>query len=168
MRPYSAGAENPTLKKQSTLQSVYVVTSQLGFEALLHQCPIVCFGVPFYSGWGLTDDRTPCQRRQQQHSIEGLFAAACLKYTRYIDPETGSPCKLEALIELIALQRQYQTAQVDTLYALGFSLWKRAFIRQFVGGMARQLVFVRKPETLKKLLSRAPGTKGLLIWGPFH
>jgi capsular polysaccharide export protein len=41
------------------MQKVYVVTSQYGFEALLAGKPVVCFGQPWYAGWGLTDDRHP-------------------------------------------------------------------------------------------------------------
>lgn len=36
------------------IDSVYVVTSQLGFEALLAGKQVHCFGLPFYAGWGLT------------------------------------------------------------------------------------------------------------------
>ena len=33
-------------------RAVYVVTSQMGFEALLWGRPVHCFGMPFYGGWG--------------------------------------------------------------------------------------------------------------------
>ena len=42
-------------------EAIYVVTSQMGFEALLWGRPVHCFGMPFYAGWGLTHDR--CRRR---------------------------------------------------------------------------------------------------------
>ncbi len=44
---------------------VYTVSSQFGFEALLAGCKVTCFGVPFYAGWGLTDDRVPCPAAAQ-------------------------------------------------------------------------------------------------------
>ncbi len=141
---------------------VYVVTSQLGFEALWHRKEVICFGVPFYSGWGLTDDRIKCSRRKQAHTIESLFAAACLKYTRYIDPETGERCELEDIIELIALQRSYQKNEVDTLYAVGFSLWKRAFLKDFVGDLARSVRFI---GSCKKVTDVGKPGDGVLIWG---
>ncbi len=144
---------------------VYVVTSQLGFEALWHGKTVVCFGVPFYSGWGLTDDRVPCHRRQIKHTIESLFAAACLLYSRYIDPETGQPCELEDIIELIALQRPYQQQEVNTLYLVGFSLWKRAFLKTFLGGIAQSFRFVSTPRKASRL---AVSGDGILIWGAKH
>ncbi len=143
-------------------EKVYVVTSQLGFEALWHKKEVVCFGVPFYSGWGLTDDRIPCPRRTQKHTIESLFAAACLKYTRYINPETHERCELEDVLDLIILQRQYQKQQVKTLYAIGFSLWKRAFINRFTQGLAERVIFLRNHKALNKRLT---SEDGVLVWG---
>src|SRR3546814_17577870 len=35
------------------MDHVYVVTSQMGFEALLHGVPVTCFGMPWYAGWGV-------------------------------------------------------------------------------------------------------------------
>lgn len=141
---------------------VYVVTSQLGFEALWHGKEVICFGVPFYSGWSLTDDRVPCHRRKQQHTIESLFAAACLKYTRYIDPETSERCELEDVLELIALQRQFQRREVTNLYAVGFSIWKRAFMATFIGDSAKKVSFV---DSVKAALNKAVSGDGILIWG---
>ena len=141
---------------------VYVVTSQLGFEALWYGKEVVCFGVPFYSGWSLTDDRIPCRRRQKVHTVESLFAAACLKYTRYIDPETGERCELEDVVDLIALQRHYQQQEVDTLYLVGFSLWKKAFLKSFLGGLARTIRFVKSSSKASRL---AKAGDGVLIWG---
>ncbi|MET4696587.1 capsular polysaccharide biosynthesis protein [Endozoicomonas lisbonensis] len=141
---------------------VYVVTSQLGFEALWYGKEVVCFGVPFYSGWSLTDDRIGCPRRTVKHTVESLFAAACLKYTRYIDPESVERCELEDIVDLVALQRQYQTQEVSTLYAVDFSLWKRAFLHCFIGGRAGRIQFVRSTE---KALETAIDGDGILLWG---
>jgi capsular polysaccharide export protein len=58
------------------MDRVYVVTSHMGFEALLHGVPVVCFGVPWYAGWGCTDDRIVCARRQRARSVDELFSAA--------------------------------------------------------------------------------------------
>ena len=143
-------------------EKVYVVTSQLGFEALWHKKEVVCFGAPFYSNWGLTDDRVVVDRRRQVHTLESLFAAACLKYTRYIDPETGKRCELEDVIELIALQRRYQQQEVNTLYLVGFSLWKRAFLKHFLTGLANDYKYVKSASKASRL---AGVGDGILIWG---
>ena len=145
-----------------SVDKVYVVTSQLGFEALWHRKPVVCFGMPFYAGWSLTDDRVACPCRTQKHTVESLFAAACLLYTRYIDPETFERCELEDVLDLIIVQKQYQQQEVETLYLVGFSLWKRAFMKTFLYGVAKAFRFVGSAAKASRLAK--PGD-GILIWG---
>jgi capsular polysaccharide export protein len=69
---------------------VAVMTSQMGFEALLHGKPVTCFGVPFYAGWGLTDDRCPTPERRTERSLEALVWGACAAAPRYVAPRTGA------------------------------------------------------------------------------
>jgi capsular polysaccharide export protein len=87
------------------VDKVYVATSQLGFEALMLDKPVSCFGAPFYSGWGLTEDRLRVVRRQRRRSVSELFVAAYLRYPRYIDPDTGRRCELEDTIRYLAARR---------------------------------------------------------------
>jgi capsular polysaccharide export protein len=49
-------------------RAVYTVSSQLGFEAILAGHRPVTFGVPFYAGWGLTDDRRPVPARRGRNA----------------------------------------------------------------------------------------------------
>lgn len=68
------------------MDRVYTVTSTMGFEALLAGRQVTCFGIPWYAGWGVTDDRQSCGRRRRSRSINELFAAAYFHYTTYINP----------------------------------------------------------------------------------
>lgn len=65
---------------------VYTKTSGMGFEALLVGCECVCFGMPFYAGWGITDDRSLFVRREKKLTIEEVFAGAYILYTKYYNP----------------------------------------------------------------------------------
>ncbi|MED7820124.1 MULTISPECIES: capsular polysaccharide export protein, LipB/KpsS family [unclassified Francisella] len=65
---------------------VYTKTSGMGFEALLVGCECICFGMPFYAGWGVTDDRITGDRRKRKLSVEEIFAASYILYTRYYNP----------------------------------------------------------------------------------
>lgn len=87
------------------VNEVYVVTSQLGFEALLAGKRVHCFGMPFYAGWGLTQDYHICERRSVERSLESVFYAAYISYCRFIDPESGQRCEIEDTIRLLAHQR---------------------------------------------------------------
>jgi len=84
---------------------VYTKTSQMGFEALLLGKKCICFGVPFYSGWGITDDRVKCSRRDKVRSVEEVFAAAYILYTRYYNPYMKRPSDILDTIYEITKQR---------------------------------------------------------------
>jgi len=115
--------------------AVYVVTSQVGFEALLWGRPVRCFGMPFYGGWGLTDDRLPAPPwRRGGADLEQLVHGALVGYSRYRDPVRGSACTPERLIEHLALQRRHLLAVPSDLVAYGFRRWKRPVLRRFLRG----------------------------------
>ena len=82
---------------------VHVLTSLVGFEALIRGKSVTTHGVPFYAGWGLTTDLGPVPaRRNAERSLTELIAATLLLYPRYLDPLTGLPCPPEVLIERLA------------------------------------------------------------------
>lgn len=84
---------------------VYVATSNAGLEALIHGVPVTCFGMPFYAGWGLTDDRQSCARRVARPSLPQVIAAAYLKYCRYVDPLTGRRTDALTIARHVALAK---------------------------------------------------------------
>lgn len=92
------------------MNKVYVVTSTMGFEALLCGKPVVCFGVPWYAGWGVTDDRvkdsSAWARRTKKRTVDELFGAAYLHYTRYLNPFTHERGSILDVIEWLILQKQ--------------------------------------------------------------
>ena len=83
-------------------QAVFTVTSMLGFEALLAERPVHTFGMPFYAGWGLTEDAQRLTRRTARPSIDALFAAAYLRYPVYYDPENDQLTSFEATLPRLA------------------------------------------------------------------
>jgi capsule polysaccharide export protein KpsC/LpsZ len=92
----------PLANAFETIDHVYTMTSLAGMEALLRKIKVTCLGSPFYSGWGLTDDRQANERRKRKLSLEELFAIAYLKYPRYFDPETGSVINFKKVVESIS------------------------------------------------------------------
>lgn len=97
---------------------VYTKTSQMGFEALLVGCECICFGMPFYAGWGLTDDRSICKRRTSKRSIEEVFAAAYILYTRYYNPYKKRPSDIFDTIDEIILQKKKLVVKNKTVKKL--------------------------------------------------
>lgn len=95
------------------VEDVYVMTSQLGFDALLHGHAVHCFGKPFYAGWSLTNDRVHEPRRNVTRTIEELVIAALILYPRYVDVRTGSRCEVETVVSNIAALRVAASAAVE-------------------------------------------------------
>lgn len=87
------------------VDKVYCVTTQMGFEALMCGKQVTCFGMPFYGGWGLTEDRVRCDRRTKRRSLEEVFHFAYIEYARYMNPETGKLCEIEAAIDYLVKKR---------------------------------------------------------------
>ncbi|MCA1026847.1 MULTISPECIES: capsular polysaccharide export protein, LipB/KpsS family [Cytobacillus] len=88
-----------------TVDHVYTITSLSGFEALMRGIPVTTVGAPFYSNWGLTDDRQMVARRRRQRTLVEVFAAAYLLYPKYMNPNTKEPITLEETIQLINEER---------------------------------------------------------------
>ncbi len=85
------------------VDEVHVITSLAGFEALLRDKPVYCYGQPFYAGWGLTQDRHPHPRRTRPRSLQELIAASLILYPRYVSRQTHQQISPEAALdELIA------------------------------------------------------------------
>ena len=83
--------------------AVWTITSLMGFEGLLRGKAVTCLGMPFYAGWGLTNDIGPkCARRTKTVSLGGLIHAALIDYPRYIDPKSGLPTTPELVVERLA------------------------------------------------------------------
>ncbi|HDR2511230.1 TPA: beta-3-deoxy-D-manno-oct-2-ulosonic acid transferase, partial [Enterobacter roggenkampii] len=62
----------PLSQSLETIDHVYTISSLAGFEALIRGIYVTTLGCPFYSGWGLTDDRQENSRRQRNLSIDEL------------------------------------------------------------------------------------------------
>ena len=87
---------------------VHTITSGAGLDALLRGKKVVTYGLPFYAGWGLTQDHHACPRRTRTLTINELVAGALILYPRYISPQTGAFCEVEqVLTELKAMQERY-------------------------------------------------------------
>lgn len=90
------------------VDEVYTGTSQLGFEAALAGKKVVCYGLPFYAGWGFTEDRLPSTTRTVRRSLEEVFFCAYVLYTNYVDPQNRCRCSLERAMEyLVELRSEY-------------------------------------------------------------
>jgi capsular polysaccharide export protein len=154
------------------MDRVYVVTSTMGFEALLVGKPVTCFGVPWYAGWGVTDDRcahSPAwARRTSKRTVEELFAAAYIHYTRYLNPVTNQRGNILDVINWLVRQKEMATLmhgeqRQGRVLGIGFRRWKAANLKPILG-LHRELVqFGPNASDIKKLSPQLGET--LVCWG---
>ncbi|ARR04615.1 MULTISPECIES: capsular polysaccharide biosynthesis protein [Campylobacter] len=149
------------------INKVYTKTSGMGFEALMCGCECVCFGMPFYAGWGLSDDRVQApSRRNRTLSIEELFAGAYILYAKYIDAYTGQNTTLKRVLPQINTLKNARLNECKKQkFLFGFSVWKRKFMKPFLGENLNYIsVFNKNP--LKSALKAGLDTNSLVyIWG---
>jgi capsular polysaccharide export protein len=115
-------------------QAVYVVTSQLGFEALLWRRPVRVFGMPFYAGRGLTRDELPSPDWRKSVSANQLWHAALIDYPVYVDAERRRRCEIEDVLAHLALQRAMRDRFASQIVRIGFSAWKKPIASAFFAG----------------------------------
>jgi capsular polysaccharide export protein len=90
------------------VDKVYVCSTQFGFEALMCGKEVRVFGMPFYAGWGLTNDEQTCPRRTNKRSLEEIFYLAYIVYSFYVNPETQKECEIEEAMDyLLKLREEY-------------------------------------------------------------
>ncbi len=138
--------------------AVYTVSSQMGFEAILAEHKPVVFGQPFYMGWGLTDDRTPLQRRQRNLTRAQLFAAAMILYPTWYDPYHDRLCSFEEAAATMTVLTRAWREDYRGWVAGDMRLWKRAPLQSFFGHPNRvmfakgQGAFAKAKATERRLM----------------
>lgn len=147
---------------------VWTVTSQLGLEAVFKGIPVRCFGVPFYAGWGLTEDTPDNSRAQTALARRGaarkpldIFAAAYHGYANYADPVGGRPIGLPDAIERLVDWRARAEANRQNVICVGWPLDKRATARAYFGDGGNRIEFA----TAATAIGRAKGSGSrILSW----
>lgn len=143
--------------------AVYVVTSQLGFEAILAGHKPVVFGRPFYAGWGLSDDRHPIRfplsRRGRTLSKAQLFACAMILYPVWYHPCDDRLCTFEEALDWLEARVRAWREDRHGWQAAGMRLWKRPALQQVFGRESRVVFSDTAPEPPRRAMiwaSKAP------------
>ncbi|EKN0024208.1 capsular polysaccharide biosynthesis protein [Campylobacter lari] len=147
----------------SHFKKVYTKTSGMGFEALMLGRECVCYGMPFYAGWGLTQDKQVCKRRLKKRSLEEVFCAAYILYSEYFNPYLNQKSDIFDTVHTLAKYKKIEQANSNTLYFLGFTLWKRWFMRPFFKAKNNKIIFLNSLDELYKA-NLNPEDK-IFIWG---
>ena len=112
----------------NSVDEVHVLTSLAGFEAMLRGKSVICHGQPFYSGWGLTNDIVPNQRRNRQLTIDELVAGVLIEYPLYLSVDGIKLITPEEALESLLHWRNTSANK---------NIWRqeifRVFLRIFAG-----------------------------------
>lgn len=97
------------------VDEVHTMTSLTGFEALLRGKRVVVYGMPFYSGWGLTEDIGMSSvvgvRRARRLDLDELVAGALILYPTYVSAKTGEITSPEMVLEELKEWKQREPRQ---------------------------------------------------------
>ncbi|MFN4157505.1 MAG: capsular polysaccharide biosynthesis protein [Gemmobacter sp.] len=141
--------------------AVHVLSSQMGFEAILAGHRPHVWGSPFYAGWGLTTDDLPLPRRIRRLTRAQMFAAAMILAPIWHDPCRDRLCSFEEALDQIEAEvcawREDRRGHV----ALGMRMWKRRRLQE-VFGRERPLVFADTPA--QALAEAAARGRPVLVW----
>lgn len=129
-----------------TIDHVYTITSLMGFEALLRGIKVTTIGAPFYSGWGLTDDRQKTPSRKRNLKVEEVFAGAYILYTKYFNPVVGEYIEVDEAIELLNFEKNY--VPVAALKAIAAQDWVSKKDKEFLADLHNKEL---KKTDLKKI-----------------
>ncbi len=155
-------------------RAAYTGTSLYGFELLMHGVPVVCFGQPFYSGWGLTEDKKPVERRLVKRSLLEVFIAAYVIYPTYVDPVTGKASTLIDTIDHIIEQRRQVNRVGGNYHLLGITPWKKRYVDRYMMSTEydHQYVSLKQLQELPSSAANenpatgvASSSPAIMVWG---
>ncbi|TDJ86660.1 capsular polysaccharide biosynthesis protein [Campylobacter volucris] len=147
----------------SFFDKVYTKTSGMGFEALMMGLDCICYGKPFYVGWGLTKDKLECKRRLKKRKLEEVFYAAYILYSEYFNPYLDKKSDIFDTINTLVKYKKIEQINSNNLYFLGFTLWKRWFIKPFFQAKKNKIIFLNSFDDILKY--KINENDKFFIWG---
>lgn len=158
---YLSGNQNPWPLLDGATK-VYTVTSGMGMEALIAGKPVRCFGMPYYAGYGLTQDDLPLDRRNKVATLENLFSAAYLEYPVYYDPYADKLCNFEEAVDILSFLREQNDVNRSKTVCLGMSKWKQKSVAAFLGSTNQKPLFIKSKQTAIRI-AKSKNAR-LVVW----
>lgn len=104
------------------VDEIHTISSLTGFEALLRKKKVVCYGLPFYAGWGLTTEKGTdstramyAKRRERKEPLtkEQLVYCALIRYPLYRVPDGYGLAQVEQVIDYLYPNLSSKRSNVD-------------------------------------------------------
>jgi capsular polysaccharide export protein len=105
-----------------------------GMQALLAGAKVHTWGMPFYAGWGLTQDEQPAPSQRGNATLLALFEAVAVQRSAYADLALEGHGSLTTVLDFMALQTEVYArfAKLGSIEARGLARWKRPFVAPFL------------------------------------
>lgn len=113
---------------------LHTLSSLSGFDALIRGKQVHTYGLPFYAGWGLTQDALPQPWRERRLTLDALVAGVMLRYPLYWDWRLGLFTTPEAVVARLAEQASRPLGRLRGSHTRQFAKilrWCRNVIRHF-------------------------------------
>lgn len=120
---------------------VFTVSSLAGADALFLGKEVHCLGMPWYAGWGATQDAQSIARRTSRRTPRHLFAAGYLRYARYVDPLTGRACSAETAFRRLAAYKTHANRVRGRWVGVNIAPAKRPALRAMLNAPGTTLEF---------------------------
>lgn len=146
------------------VDEVYTVSSQVGFEALIAGKKVVCFGQPFYSGWGLTTDIASGRGSGRQLTLEQLVYGVLVKYPLYLHPERQEFCEIEEILSYLESAHLGIRGFYDRIYTVGLRRQQKFVLTEYLRGhLAVNVSHISPKSARSRTFSPA---EAVLYWEP--
>lgn len=113
-------------------EKIYAVTSQMGFEAIMAGHETIVFGMPFYAGFGLTDDRHSAQVVHTQKEAWQLVYALYWEYSKWVSRYSGMLTDVWETIDSLEARIKHRQLTRNGIVGLHMRLWKRGFLKRYL------------------------------------
>ena len=104
-----------------------------GFEALIRGLKVVTYGVPFYAGWGLTEDKLKnhywFKRRTRTLSLQELVYIALINYPSYFSLKYNCHTEIENIIEELEFNKNIKLNPEQLIFRY-WGIIKNHFIKK--------------------------------------
>ncbi len=120
-------------------EEIHTISSYTGFEALLRNKKVVCYGMPFYAGYGLTEDIgyknanpvavTAHERRYNREiTVDDITAAAILLYPVYYNWDKNAISTPE---EVTAIMASVDKTKQSKFFLIRHKIYLNLFIKPY-------------------------------------
>lgn len=126
--------------------------------------PVTCFGMPFYAGWGLTNDILTSDRRKHKKSLEEIFAVAYIHYSRYLGLHDRKLTTIENTIDELTWLTKTRRRNGRHYLTTEMSYRKYRTLAPLLQGMGQQPFNFKRSREAIKYQHTWPKSK-LAVWG---